>query len=62
MHPAISGIAANEALLRAILKTYLNAGPDGGWLDETDAAGQPYSNAVPARMLYHMVTAFEPIL
>ena len=62
MHPAISGIAANEALLRAILKTYLNAGPDGGWLDETDAAGQPYSNAVPASMLYHMVTAFEPIL
>lgn len=62
LHPEILGVPANEKLLRSIIETYLQAGPDGGWLDETDETGRPCSKAVPASMLYHMVTAFGPIL
>jgi len=62
LHPEIGGLAANEKRFLAIMETYLTAGPVGGWLDETDASCAPVAKAVPASMLYHMVTAFSPLI
>lgn len=57
-HPDLCSTGKNARLLRAILATYLNKGPTGGWLDETNADGTTRSTAVPASMLYHTVTGF----
>lgn len=60
-HPDIVSRNAVENHLRRILENYLNRGPEGGWVDELDAKGESVSRAVPASMLYHLVTAFQPI-
>ncbi len=36
--------------------------PDGLFIDQVDANGAPNAEAIPASMLYHLVTAFEPFL
>ncbi|MEM6534529.1 MAG: AGE family epimerase/isomerase [Pseudomonadota bacterium] len=62
LHPGLDAVGSDEVRLRRILDTYLNWGPEGGWLDETDAQGGPYSQAIPASMIYHFVTAFAPLI
>jgi len=49
------------ALLERIIEDYLEPGPAHGWVDKLDAHGRPAADAVPASMLYHLMTALAPI-
>lgn len=62
MHPDIVARPQAESIFHAILDTYLDAGPEGGWLDEISHNGSPKSTSVPASMLYHLVTAFAILI
>jgi mannose-1-phosphate guanylyltransferase/mannose-6-phosphate isomerase len=62
LHPGVASRAKAEALLNKIFETYLDVGPEGGWMDEIDSSGAPASKTVPASMLYHVVTAFAPLI
>ena len=62
LHPDTAIVGDAENLFERIDKTYLSWGPDGTWLDETDAEGTPISTAIPASILYHVVSAFSPLL
>lgn len=62
LHPQVASAVKSEQLLSQILDCYLNLGPHGGWMDELTDVGQPNSTNAPASMLYHLVSAFEPIL
>ncbi|MCH9751841.1 MAG: AGE family epimerase/isomerase [Alphaproteobacteria bacterium] len=58
-HPATIPASRSQRLLSSIKTQYLDRGPTGGWLDETGSNGMPVSQAVPASMLYHIVTSIE---
>lgn len=62
IHPGEQSSVSSDKLFRDIFDTYLSRGPKGGWVDEIDPTGNPVSCAVPASMLFHLVTAFESIL
>lgn len=62
LHPSTNSVQDRENLLRSIFTTYLDDGPRGGWIDCVDARGNALSEYVPASMLYHLATAFSPIL
>ncbi len=62
LHPGVATRGSHETRFRAIMETYLDWGPDGCWLDETDQAGEPCAKAIPASILYHVVTAFSPLI
>jgi len=47
-------------LLRAIKANYLAHGPSHGWLDKLDSTLSPATVAVPASMLYHLMTGLAP--
>lgn len=61
-HPETAAPGAANMMLSRIAETYFDSMPKGLWMDETDAAGAPKAQAVPASMIYHMVTAFRDIL
>ncbi|MFP2872358.1 AGE family epimerase/isomerase, partial [Acetobacter tropicalis] len=44
-----------------LLTRYFTGCPEGTWLDQLDAAGQPAVTAIPTSSLYHIVTAFEAL-
>ena len=58
-HPKTIPAVQSRQLLNNIKDQYLSRGPTGGWLDQTDRDGNPVSKAVPASMLYHLVTCIE---
>jgi mannose/cellobiose epimerase-like protein (N-acyl-D-glucosamine 2-epimerase family) len=60
-HPSSGQPQSPIFLLEAIVEQYLLKGPEGGWLDEISSDGTPKSTAVPASMLYHMITALESL-
>lgn len=60
-HPGLAGRAHKEAILSDIFQSYLNLGPEGGWLDAIDEHGGKISDFVPASMLYHIITALQPL-
>ncbi|MEL6665655.1 MAG: AGE family epimerase/isomerase [Pseudomonadota bacterium] len=62
VHPGVATRAKAEVLLERIFESYLDRGPDGGFIDEVDETGAPISKAVPASMMYHTVTAFVPLI
>ncbi|GAB5459464.1 MAG: AGE family epimerase/isomerase [Henriciella sp.] len=62
LHPETSDPGAAEREYQALVRTYLSHLPVGTWLDETAADGQPTSTAIPSSILYHVVTAFTPLL
>ena len=62
LHPGVASRSKAEALVERIFETYLDKGPTGGWIDEVDSNGAPIAKAVPASMLYHVVTAFAPLI
>ncbi len=62
LHPNLDVATPPDALLNAILQTYLRPGPSGGWIDETDANGAPLSTVIPASMLYHLLTCLSPVI
>lgn len=49
-------------LLRTIKALYLSKGPKSGWVDMVDAEGHGCAPHIPASMIYHLMTAFAPIL
>ena len=62
LHPEIALRDRSSATLLSIHRSYLQGGPDGGWIDELNARGNAISKTVPASMLYHNVTATELII
>lgn len=60
-HPETAPPGEASRVLDRILESYLAGGPHGGWIDAFDAQGRPAASAVPASMLYHMLTAFDPL-
>ncbi|TGY90318.1 hypothetical protein E5163_04110 [Marinicauda algicola] len=60
-HPETAPPGEASRVLDRILASYLAGGPRGGWIDAFDAKGQPAAPAIPASMLYHMLTAFDPL-
>jgi len=46
-----------EAALGALLDTYLDVDPKGGWIDQYDENGQPVSTTMPASTFYHLFCA-----
>lgn len=62
LHPECPCATSPAALLQDIHDDYLRPGPDGGWIDETDAKGRPIVDAVPASVLYHLVSTLSPLI
>ncbi|MEO1040272.1 MAG: AGE family epimerase/isomerase [Pseudomonadota bacterium] len=48
-------------ILERIEDAYLAPGPAWGWVDRLDANAGPASDAVPASMLYHLMTGLAPL-
>ena len=48
------------AVLDQVMDLYLKPGPPHGWIDRLDADQKPEVSAVPASMLYHLMTALAP--
>lgn len=48
-------------VLDQIIGLYLKPGPAHGWIDKLDDRLNPDARAVPASMLYHLMTALAPI-
>ena len=49
------------AILDDIMASFLEPGPAHGWIDKLDAERAPLATAVPASMLYHLMTALAPV-
>lgn len=49
------------AVLDRIIAAYLKPGPTHGWIDKLNAGQEPDVAAVPASMLYHLMTALSPL-
>ncbi|MCR9129306.1 MAG: AGE family epimerase/isomerase [Alphaproteobacteria bacterium] len=49
------------AVLDRIIAAYLKPGPAHGWIDKLDSRCAPAVTAVPASMLYHLMTALAPL-
>jgi mannose-1-phosphate guanylyltransferase/mannose-6-phosphate isomerase len=54
--------SGRDRFVAQVLDSYLTAGPEGGWVDELDENAVASSASVPASMLYHLVTAFSPVV
>jgi mannose/cellobiose epimerase-like protein (N-acyl-D-glucosamine 2-epimerase family) len=48
-------------VLDTIIDAYLRPGPEHGWIDRLNTALKPDASAVPASMLYHLMTALAPM-
>lgn len=57
---AVPGAA--DSLLRSVKASYFDPISKGAWIDELTAGGKMKSDAVPASMLYHLITALAPVL
>lgn len=58
LHPGIASRDQVETVMKNIQARYVEPMPKGLWMDEFDENGRPYSQAVPASMLYHFLTAY----
>lgn len=52
--------ADKVGLLHDIKSSYLEPGPAHGWVDKLDGTLQPAASAVPASMVYHLMTGLAP--
>ena len=48
------------AFLEVIRARYLDLGPAHCWIDKLDARGRPAAKAIPASMVYHLMTGLAP--
>lgn len=48
-----------DRIFEALKTCYLSGMPKGTWIDEIDSNNKPVSQAIPASILYHFVTAFD---
>lgn len=60
--PGVTGLDQADALIAALFDTYLGDAGPGLWIDEYDADGKAKSDAVPASIVYHLMTAFAPVI
>ncbi len=62
LHPEITNPNKSASVVEAIFESFLDPGPNGGWIDELNARLETISEAVPASMLYHIVSAYKIII
>lgn len=62
LHPGMVPVHTSEGVLQKIMASYLVDSPEGVWVDQLDASGSAISESVPASMLYHLMTAFNPLI
>jgi mannose-1-phosphate guanylyltransferase/mannose-6-phosphate isomerase len=60
-HPDTAPAGAAARLLSRLEASYLSGACEGGWMDAYDADGRPAATAIPASMLYHVITALGPV-
>ncbi|TRO95885.1 hypothetical protein FKB34_05810 [Glycocaulis profundi] len=60
-HPETAPAGSASGLLKSLEETYFSDACEGGWMDSYDAAGRPAAQAIPASMLYHLMTAIGPL-
>lgn len=60
-HPETAAAGEAPRLLKVLEDSYLSGACPGGWMDAYDAQGCPSAQAVPASMLYHIMTAIGPL-
>lgn len=60
-HPETAASGEAARLLQALEDSYLCGACRGGWMDAYDVQGRPVAQAVPASMLYHIMTAIGPV-
>lgn len=61
-HPGTAAPGETDRWFQVLKSTYFDPMPAGTWIDEIDEMGQSIATAVPASILYHLVTAFRDIL
>ena len=61
-HPETAAPGDTARQLNLILEHYIRPGPAWGWIDKLDAENRPIADHVPASMLYHVMTAFDPVV
>ena len=62
LHPETAFPGAADTFFAEMKTAYFNPMPNGIWIDDIDHSGQVRSKAVPASILYHVVTALKPAL
>lgn len=62
LFPGSAVPGAADSHLRSIKASYFDPIVKGAWIDELSAEANVKSTAVPASMLYHLVTALSPVL
>ncbi|MEM9285461.1 MAG: AGE family epimerase/isomerase [Pseudomonadota bacterium] len=60
--PGANGIDQADKIAARLFETYLADAPRGFLMDSYDSNGQPSAKAIPGSMLYHMITAFAPVI
>ena len=50
-----------QSAIESVIARYLETGPAFGWVDQLRADGKPMNEAVPASMLYHLMTGLAPL-
>jgi mannose-1-phosphate guanylyltransferase/mannose/cellobiose epimerase-like protein (N-acyl-D-glucosamine 2-epimerase family) len=53
--------ASLSSILDEVIELFLKPGPPQCWIDKLDASRAPMVSAVPASMLYHLMTALAPV-
>ncbi len=61
-HPGSAAPGTADRGFKALKAVYFDRMPAGTWIDEIDENGQSIAGAVPASILYHLVTAFRDVL
>ncbi len=57
-----SDASLTQSVCDTLRKHYLEPGPRPGWVDKLDNQKRPISKAVPASVLYHLVTGLAPFV
>lgn len=62
VEPGANGIDEAKAIVESLFDTYLADAPEGFLMDSYDAEGKLSAKTIPGSMLYHMITAFAPVI
>ncbi|MEO1656851.1 MAG: AGE family epimerase/isomerase [Pseudomonadota bacterium] len=62
VEPGAYGLDEADQILTRIFETYLSDAPEGFLMDSYDDKGEPSAKVIPGSMLYHMITAFAPVI
>jgi len=62
LHPGTAHPGEADSFFAMLKKTYFEPMTPGTWIDEISSDGEIRSQAVPASILYHLVTALKPAI